>query len=166
MSFIRFYIVSFLNSSPVVHLRMQYYSNLNSQCTHTYTYSVYTCVFVYDSRKQHPFYLTFPGLSLSLSPCSLSSASDSKTGEKVAIKKLVKPFQNETYAKRAFRELRLMKMVHHKNVSIGTLMYVYMHVYMHVPDYCTTCKLLFNAVPLGLKRLSQSLVESVFSPEG
>lgn len=47
----------------------------------------------------------------------LSSALDNKTGEKVAIKKLVKPFQNETYAKRAFRELRLMKMVHHKNVS-------------------------------------------------
>jgi hypothetical protein len=34
----------------------------------------------------------------------------------VAVKKLVKPFQNETYAKRAFRELRLMKMVDHKNV--------------------------------------------------
>lgn len=50
-----------------------------------------------------------------LSPPS-SSALDTKRGEKVAIKKLVKPFQNETYAKRAFRELRLMKMVNHKNV--------------------------------------------------
>ena len=48
---------------------------------------------------------------------------DNKTGEKVAIKKLVKPFQNETYAKRAFRELRLMKMVHHKNVSVYTIPY-------------------------------------------
>ncbi|CAI8019371.1 Stress-activated protein kinase JNK [Geodia barretti] len=48
------------------------------------------------------------------------SALDNQTGEKVAIKKLVKPFQNETYAKRAFRELRLMKMVHHKNI-IGLL---------------------------------------------
>lgn len=45
------------------------------------------------------------------------SASDTLTGEKVAIKKLVKPFTNETYAKRAFRELKLMKMVNHKNVS-------------------------------------------------
>ena len=36
----------------------------------------------------------------------------------MAIKKLVKPFQNETYAKRAFREIRLMKMVNHKNVSL------------------------------------------------
>ena len=53
-----------------------------------------------------------------------SSALDNQTGEKVAIKKLVKPFQNETYAKRAFRELRLMKMVHHKNVSIYKVRYI------------------------------------------
>ena len=46
-----------------------------------------------------------------------SSALDTVRGHKVAIKKLVKPFQNETYAKRAFREIRLMKMVDHKNVS-------------------------------------------------
>ena len=45
---------------------------------------------------------------------------DTVRGERVAIKKLVKPFQNETYAKRAFRELRLMKMVSHKNVSAVT----------------------------------------------
>nr|Q966Y3.1 RecName: Full=Stress-activated protein kinase JNK [Suberites domuncula]CAC38785.1 c-jun N-terminal kinases (JNK) [Suberites domuncula] len=44
------------------------------------------------------------------------SAFDTVTQEKIAIKKLVKPFQNETYAKRAFRELRLMKMVDHKNI--------------------------------------------------
>ena len=49
--------------------------------------------------------------------CYLSSAFDTVRGEKVAIKKLVKPFTNETYAKRAFRELKLMKMVNHKNVS-------------------------------------------------
>lgn len=48
------------------------------------------------------------------------SALDIVTNERVAIKKLVKPFQNDTYAKRAFRELRLMKMVHHKNI-IGLL---------------------------------------------
>lgn len=44
------------------------------------------------------------------------SAFDEVRGHKVAIKKLVKPFQNETYAKRAFREIRLMKMVDHKNI--------------------------------------------------
>lgn len=47
-----------------------------------------------------------------------SSALDTNKNEQVAIKKLVKPFQNETYAKRAFRELRLMKMVNHKNVGL------------------------------------------------
>ena len=49
-----------------------------------------------------------------------SSAYDEVRKERVAIKKLVKPFQNETYAKRAFRELRLMKMVNHKNVSASS----------------------------------------------
>ena len=44
---------------------------------------------------------------------------DSMLGYRVAIKKLSKPFANDTYAKRAFREIRLMKMVHHKNVSGG-----------------------------------------------
>lgn len=47
-----------------------------------------------------------------------SSAFDSIRGERIAIKKLVKPFQNETYAKRAYRELKLMKMVNHKNVRV------------------------------------------------
>lgn len=48
----------------------------------------------------------------------LSSALDTVTGEKVAIKKLCRPFQNVTHAKRAFRELVLLKMVNHKNVSV------------------------------------------------
>ena len=48
----------------------------------------------------------------------ISSALDTTTGEKVAIKKLSRPFQNVTHAKRAFRELVLLKMVNHKNVSL------------------------------------------------
>lgn len=48
------------------------------------------------------------------------SALDTVTGEKVAIKKLCRPFQNVTHAKRAFRELVLLKMVNHKNI-IGLL---------------------------------------------
>jgi c-Jun N-terminal kinase len=48
------------------------------------------------------------------------SAWDTETKQRVAIKKLSKPFANETYAKRAYREIKLMKMVHHKNV-IGLL---------------------------------------------
>jgi serine/threonine protein kinase len=76
---------------------------------HVHGVHVYTCTCVYDIF-------------------SSSSAFDTERRERVAIKKLVKPFQNETYAKRAFRELKLMKMVNHKNVS-HTISYVYMCVY-------------------------------------
>jgi len=36
--------------------------------------------------------------------------------EKVAIKKLHRPFQSEIFAKRAYRELRLLKHMKHENV--------------------------------------------------
>ncbi|EDL22590.1 mitogen activated protein kinase 13, isoform CRA_c, partial [Mus musculus] len=48
------------------------------------------------------------------------SAIDKRTGEKVAIKKLSRPFQSEIFAKRAYRELLLLKHMHHENV-IGLL---------------------------------------------
>nr|XP_056723453.1 mitogen-activated protein kinase 13 isoform X1 [Euleptes europaea] len=48
------------------------------------------------------------------------SAIDKKTGEKVAIKKLCRPFQSEIFAKRAYRELTLLKHMQHENV-IGLL---------------------------------------------
>ncbi|KAE8623312.1 hypothetical protein XENTR_v10005559 [Xenopus tropicalis] len=51
---------------------------------------------------------------------SVCSAIDLKTGEKVAIKKLSRPFQSEIFAKRAFRELTLLKHMNHENV-IGLL---------------------------------------------
>uniref|UniRef100_A0A8B9RIM8 mitogen-activated protein kinase n=1 Tax=Astyanax mexicanus TaxID=7994 RepID=A0A8B9RIM8_ASTMX len=47
-------------------------------------------------------------------------ALDCRTGTKVAIKKLHRPFQSELFAKRAFRELRLLKHMKHDNV-IGLL---------------------------------------------
>ena len=47
-----------------------------------------------------------------------SSATDSVLKQKVAIKKLSRPFQNVTHAKRAYRELVLMKITNHKNVSM------------------------------------------------
>ncbi|XP_058017554.1 mitogen-activated protein kinase 12-like [Ahaetulla prasina] len=47
------------------------------------------------------------------------SAIDQKSGSKVAIKKLY-PFQSELFAKRAYRELRLLKHMKHENV-IGLL---------------------------------------------
>lgn len=50
---------------------------------------------------------------------SLRSAGyDAVLDRNVAIKKLSRPFQNQTHAKRAYRELVLMKCVNHKNVSI------------------------------------------------
>uniref|UniRef100_A0A3Q2QLT2 mitogen-activated protein kinase n=1 Tax=Fundulus heteroclitus TaxID=8078 RepID=A0A3Q2QLT2_FUNHE len=44
------------------------------------------------------------------------SAINEKTKEKVAIKKLHRPFQSEIFAKRAYRELRLLKHMKHENV--------------------------------------------------
>ncbi|MEQ2220162.1 Mitogen-activated protein kinase 12, partial [Ilyodon furcidens] len=51
---------------------------------------------------------------------TVCSALDSRTGTKVAIKKLYRPFQSEVFAKRAFRELKLLKHMKHENV-IGLL---------------------------------------------
>lgn len=48
------------------------------------------------------------------------AAFDTWTSENVAIKKLSRPFQNVTHAKRAYREFVLMKLVNHKNI-IGLL---------------------------------------------
>jgi len=48
------------------------------------------------------------------------AAFDAVTQQNVAIKKLSRPFQNVTHAKRAYREFKLMKLVNHKNI-IGLL---------------------------------------------
>uniref|UniRef100_A0A1I7Z647 Stress-activated protein kinase JNK n=2 Tax=Steinernema glaseri TaxID=37863 RepID=A0A1I7Z647_9BILA len=48
------------------------------------------------------------------------SAFDTVRNEKVAIKKLSRPFQNNTHAKRAYREFKLMNLVNHQNI-IGLL---------------------------------------------
>ncbi|CAF91717.1 unnamed protein product, partial [Tetraodon nigroviridis] len=47
---------------------------------------------------------------------SVCSAINERTKEKVAIKKLHRPFQSEIFAKRAYRELRLLKHMKHENV--------------------------------------------------
>ncbi|KAF7249269.1 Mitogen-activated protein kinase 9 [Varanus komodoensis] len=46
----------------------------------------------------------------------LSAAFDTVLGINVAVKKLSRPFQNQTHAKRAYRELVLLKCVNHKNI--------------------------------------------------
>lgn len=47
-----------------------------------------------------------------------SSAQDTLTGLKVAIKKLTRPFQTSIHAKRTYRELRMLKHMNHENVRI------------------------------------------------
>uniref|UniRef100_A0A8C5HYS4 mitogen-activated protein kinase n=1 Tax=Gouania willdenowi TaxID=441366 RepID=A0A8C5HYS4_GOUWI len=51
---------------------------------------------------------------------SVCSSFDVKTGLKVAVKKLSRPFQSIIHAKRTYRELRLLKHMKHENV-IGLL---------------------------------------------
>ncbi|KAL2308975.1 hypothetical protein Nmel_005152, partial [Mimus melanotis] len=51
---------------------------------------------------------------------SSSSAYDTKTRQKVAVKKLSRPFQSLIHARRTYRELRLLKHMKHENV-IGLL---------------------------------------------
>lgn len=50
-------------------------------------------------------------------PVPCSCAIDKRSGEKVAIKKLSRPFQSEIFAKRAYRELQLLKHMQHENVG-------------------------------------------------
>uniref|UniRef100_A0A8B9GY00 mitogen-activated protein kinase n=1 Tax=Astyanax mexicanus TaxID=7994 RepID=A0A8B9GY00_ASTMX len=57
---------------------------------------------------------------LILTSLHVSSAIDRKAGVRVAIKKLHRPFQSRLFAKRAYRELRLLKHMKHENV-IGLL---------------------------------------------
>uniref|UniRef100_A0A2I3RT61 Stress-activated protein kinase JNK n=2 Tax=Pan TaxID=9596 RepID=A0A2I3RT61_PANTR len=45
-----------------------------------------------------------------------AAAFDTVLGINVAVKKLSRPFQNQTHAKRAYRELVLLKCVNHKNI--------------------------------------------------
>ncbi|XP_012729591.2 STKc_p38 domain-containing protein [Fundulus heteroclitus] len=47
---------------------------------------------------------------------TVCSAMDQKTKEQVAIKKLYRPFQSLIHAKRAYRELRLLRHIQHDNV--------------------------------------------------
>ncbi|GKZ28074.1 hypothetical protein AbraCBS73388_010272, partial [Aspergillus brasiliensis] len=44
------------------------------------------------------------------------SAHDQITGQAVAIKKVIKPFETATVAKRTFREVKLLKHFRHENL--------------------------------------------------
>uniref|UniRef100_A0A3B3DJQ2 mitogen-activated protein kinase n=1 Tax=Oryzias melastigma TaxID=30732 RepID=A0A3B3DJQ2_ORYME len=47
---------------------------------------------------------------------TVCSAMDQDSKEKVAIKKLYRPFQSLIHAQRAYRELRLLRHIQHENV--------------------------------------------------
>ncbi|MGH0164196.1 UNVERIFIED_CONTAM: hypothetical protein FKN15_005565 [Acipenser sinensis] len=51
-------------------------------------------------------------------------AIDQRTKEKVAIKKLYRPFQSLIHAKRAYRELRLLRHIQHENVRHQDLSHI------------------------------------------
>lgn len=53
---------------------------------------------------------------MKITSCS-SSAVDQTSNQKVAIKKLARPFQSAVHAKRTYRELRMLKHMNHENVS-------------------------------------------------
>lgn len=65
-------------------------------------YYINNCKYVKEDKTVLPF----------------SLAIDQKTKEKVAIKKLYRPFQSLIHAKRAYRELRLLRHIQHDNVGI------------------------------------------------
>ncbi|NXU01702.1 MK14 kinase, partial [Buphagus erythrorhynchus] len=66
------------------------------------------------------------------------SAFDTKTGLRVAVKKLSRPFQSIIHAKRTYRELRLLKHMKHENVSAGELDCFIAHVFAFVHRYLVT----------------------------
>jgi p38 MAP kinase len=47
---------------------------------------------------------------------SVCSASDNELQVRVAIKKLIRPFQSDVHAKRSYRELKLLKHMNHENI--------------------------------------------------
>lgn len=75
-----------------------------------YTVEVKDSTFVIPHRYQNVLPIGYGAQG------TVCAAFDVENGQNVAIKKLSRPFQNEIHAKRAFRELVIMKLVNHKNV--------------------------------------------------
>ncbi|KAH9513049.1 hypothetical protein Btru_035695 [Bulinus truncatus] len=87
---------------------------MSKHTTQFYTVEVGDSTFTILKRYQHlrPIGSGAQGI--------VCAACDTLTDTNVAIKKLSRPFQNVTHAKRAYREFVLMKLVNHKNI-IGLL---------------------------------------------
>uniref|UniRef100_A0A0C9RV20 Bsk protein n=1 Tax=Fopius arisanus TaxID=64838 RepID=A0A0C9RV20_9HYME len=86
----------------------------------------------------------------------ISAAYDTVTAQNVAIKKLSRPFQNVTHAKRAYREFKLMKLVNHKNVSLWE---IFMPPYLQAnpPRRHSIIQLILPSAPLERRRKNKSL---------
>jgi len=89
-------------------------NSINKLMNQFYTVEVGDSTFTILKRYQHlrPIGSGAQGI--------VCAACDMLTDTNVAIKKLSRPFQNVTHAKRAYREFVLMKLVNHKNI-IGLL---------------------------------------------
>ena len=90
------------------------------------------------------------------------AAYDEILKQNVAIKKLSKPFQNSTHAKRAYREFCIMKLVNHKNIisllnafspqkSVEEFVDVYLVMELMDANLCqvSNCFVLYLAVPIA-----------------
>jgi len=95
-----------------------------------------------------------------------SAAYDSVTNENVAIKKLSRPFQNVTHAKRAYREFVLMKLVNHKNVSVAWLTFFCSDsvIYRVQPKKSTMTKIWFSfsQVDRNFKNKFSALIQDIY----
>uniref|UniRef100_A0A8C2A1C0 mitogen-activated protein kinase n=1 Tax=Cyprinus carpio TaxID=7962 RepID=A0A8C2A1C0_CYPCA len=89
---------------------------------------------------------------------TVCSAIDRKTGVRVAIKKLHRPFQSRLFAKRAYRELRLLKHMKHENVC-----YQHLHLPFTLLKNCVYLVMPFMGTDLGklmkMERLSEDRVQ-------
>ena len=74
-----------------------------------------------------------------------SSADDSETKVKVAIKRLIKPLQTAIHAKRTFREIRLLRFLHHDNVNISP------PTVLNFINKFILIKVLFNVILINVK---------------
>nr|CAD7409994.1 unnamed protein product [Timema poppensis] len=87
------------------------------------------------------------------------AAFDTVTQQNVAIKKLSRPFQNVTHAKRAYREFKLMKLVNHKNVSCRTRSHL-QNIRLALNESCKVSGvyLVCDQVPVSLCETTECLV--------
>lgn len=102
------------------------YTAILLDATKCYVYTIYTHLWklcqlsnvTRYSKQQFTYADVRQVYNIHFSPCSLlSSAYDVVLRQKVAVKKLSRPFQSLIHSRRSYRELRLLKHMKHENVS-------------------------------------------------